>query len=140
MADRSASKAAGDTQCKQVPRAERVKVRFQTRFGSKSVSGTGMVQNISPTGALVEPGTPKLEPPATLQITLPFLGRSFDVEAEVVRKTDKGFAIRFVRLDALVHSVLKLISEDSAFEDADETLLDVAQARTKAKSRAKKRR
>ena len=67
------------------------------RYQSGEVEGQGLVTNLSQTGARVERCTEPLDPGAKLVLRLKPAGgfKTVAVEAEVVRTTEEGFALRF---------------------------------------------
>ncbi len=67
------------------------------RYQSDEVEGQGLVTNLSQTGARVERCSEPLEPGAKLVLRLKPAGgfKTVAVDAEVVRTTEEGFALRF---------------------------------------------
>ena len=113
-------------------RAPRASVCFVAQYGGKRIDGTGSLCNLSRTGALVEPAEPTVPPGARLKLEFRGLGSSIELAAEVVRRTDAGFAVRFADVDAETLARLRLeiaeaAARDLLGEDEDEsTLPDLA--------------
>lgn len=89
----------------------------------------GVVQNISSDGALIEEAEPLLMAGGHVAIRFSFFEDSDPVEinADIVRETEQGFAVRFVGLDARIRRVLALavsrVSDRAEAEGAGGTLL-----------------
>ncbi len=110
-------------------RAPRVPVHFSCEFYGRKVQGTGMVRNISVSGALIEEAEPLLISGTEIHMRF-VLGTDTVVEvtAEVARETEGGFAVRFDTMDARVRAVMhKLIARDRERDDEDQepTLLEL---------------
>ena len=81
--------------------APRLEVQLPARYGCEAVRGAGVIQNISPYGALIDNVSHQIIPGSKL-----LLHTTFDTDvtelvltAEVVRQTSLGFAVSFVNLD-----------------------------------------
>ena len=72
------------------------------------IEGQGLVTNLSQTGAMVERCSEPLDPGAKLVLRLKPAGgfKTVSVEAEVVRTTEEGFALRFTETSAAARDLL----------------------------------
>ncbi len=88
----------------------RVGVRFRTRFEGRRIVGTGVVTNISESGALIEEADPLLVSGGRIRLRFSFYDDSLPIEvgAVVVRPTDSGFAVRFSGMDARLRALLAM--------------------------------
>ena len=88
----------------------RINVRFGTQFRGRRISGTGVVKNISESGALIENAEPLLVSGGRIRLRFSFYDGSLPIEigAVVVRPTDAGFGVRFTGLDARLRSLLAM--------------------------------
>lgn len=79
---------------------------FSTASGQE---GTGLLYDISATGARLEHADPQLSPSTRLRMTFALRGAiaPIEVHAEVVRKTERGFAVQFIDLDGSVEKCLE---------------------------------
>jgi hypothetical protein len=82
--------------------APRFKLRAPTEYQNESVHGSGMIWDISASGARIENVTSVVDPGATIALRSSFFPGSFDVQikGDVVRHTRSGFAVQFVELEA----------------------------------------
>ena len=82
--------------------APRFKLRAPTEYQNESVHGSGMIWDISASGARIENVTSVVDPGATLALRSSFFPGSFDIQikGDVVRHTRSGFAVQFVELEA----------------------------------------
>ena len=78
------------------------------RFSADGVEGEGLVINLSQIGALVERVTESLAAGTKFTLRLKPSGgfETLDLDAEVVREIDGGFAFRFLRVDTDALAVL----------------------------------
>ncbi|MCP4007802.1 MAG: PilZ domain-containing protein [bacterium] len=103
----------------------RIGVRFRTQYDVKRSVGSGLVMDISETGALIEGADPMLIPGGRVRLKFSFYDDSLPVEvgAIVVRTTENGFGVKFSGLDQrhralLAMAISKLRSSESS-EDAE---------------------
>jgi hypothetical protein len=91
-------------------RTRRIAVCFRAEFSGRHVRGSGTVQNISLSGALIEEANPLLLTGAEIVLRFPFFHDSLPVElpARVVRETAAGFGVHFRPLASRLHRVLTL--------------------------------
>jgi hypothetical protein len=115
-----------------IPRAPRVQIEFAAEYVGKRVNGSGTVQNLSRTGALIEPAEPPLEPGSEVGLRFWFPDSTLAVElgAEVVRETEAGFALRFTEMDERTRNILTLViaralARGLAGDEDDRTLDDL---------------
>ena len=115
----------------------RVHVRFPVTFTSHSTEGSAFAQNISTSGALLEDADPPLLAGGKIRLRFSLFPNSLpiEIEAEVVRETEAGFAVRFSDLEARSREVLRRavikalrttaerLGEPLDEEDQDRTLL-----------------
>ena len=89
--------------------AVRVDARFEIEYSGRSVSGTGVVRNISATGAFISDARPPL--PSGGEIKLSFSlyegATPVTVRAIVARETAEGFAVQFLEMDVRTRKILK---------------------------------
>jgi Trk K+ transport system NAD-binding subunit len=117
-------------------RKPRANVRFRVAYRGPSFEGTGIVLNISTTGALIEDADRLLMTGIDIMLAFSFFEDSVPIEvpAEVVRETEQGFGVQFRKLNPRTRSVLAMaISKlrlsdeerhgDDRLEDDDITLL-----------------
>ncbi len=78
------------------------------RYQAGEIEGQGLVTNLSQTGAMVERCSEPLDPGAKLVLRLKPAGgfKTVSVEAEVVRTTEEGFALRFTETSAAARDLL----------------------------------
>ncbi len=78
------------------------------RYQSGEIEGQGLVTNLSQTGAMVERCSEPLDPGVKLVLRLKPAGgfKTVSVEAEVVRTTEEGFALRFTETSAAASDLL----------------------------------
>jgi c-di-GMP-binding flagellar brake protein YcgR len=114
-------------------RFRRVSVRFEIEYSGRSVSGTGTVQNISSTGALIEDADPPLLSggEVTLRFSIFEDSAPITIRGKVVRETENGFGVEFVEMDPRTRKVLKTavskaLKRESGSGEDDTTLLRVA--------------
>lgn len=88
-------------------------------YEGDSISGSGIIANISRSGALIDPADPPVAPGANLGVRLSYFQGSYEVEllAEVVRATEAGFAVRFSDLRREVRSLLDAILPGDPSQD-----------------------
>ena len=101
--------------------ARRAALRFQLRapveYREGAAQGDGVTWNVSTSGALIECASMQVEPGTELGLHASFFPGSFEVEiqARVVRVTDRGFAVRFTHLGAPQHKMLRTALPDCAW-------------------------
>jgi hypothetical protein len=90
--------------------ARRIRVRFRARYKGRNVTGSGLVRNISISGALIDPAEPPLLAGGEVRVRFSFFEDSLPVElkALVARETASGFAVRFTEVSPRVLSLLRL--------------------------------
>ena len=113
--------------------SQRVHVRFPVTFTSYSTEGTAYAQNISATGALLEEADPPLLAGGKIRLRFSLFPNSLPIEAEVVRETEAGFAVRFSDLEARSREVLRCAvvkALRAAAEGLGDTLDDEDEDRT----------
>ncbi len=84
--------------------APRYRLSIPAWYSSNAFTGTGLVDNVSTSGALIDDATRSLTRGTALQIRLLALRTvlrldcpdSLKLDAEVVRRTDTGFGVCFV--------------------------------------------
>lgn len=98
-----------DPRSELLPRARRIAVGFRVHFSGKQTQGTGVVHNISTTGALVEEASALLLAGGELRLTFSFFPDSLPVEvkAKIARETARGFGVRFVEMTPRVRELLR---------------------------------
>ena len=87
---------------------EAPRVPGRVYYHADRLEGTGLIEDISVKGAHIVDPKQRLQPGATVSLSF-FAGENdarIDIDAEVVRKTDRGFAVRFVRVDSRVQELL----------------------------------
>jgi hypothetical protein len=95
-------------------------------FWGPEVEGGGKVANISASGALIEPAFPPVRPGTRLTLAVPYFPRthveirSVELQSEVVRATDSGFAVLFKDLDSEATSLLKELLQPEVIDLVDE--------------------
>ena len=91
-------------------KASRVEVRFDAEYSGRSVQGTGVVLNISASGALIEDADPPLLSggEVTLKFSLYEGSVALTVRAIVTRETDRGFGVKFIEMNPRTRKVLKM--------------------------------
>jgi hypothetical protein len=117
--------------------SQRVHVRFPVSFTGHSTSGTAYAQNISVSGALLEDADPPLLAGGKIRLSFSLFPDSLPIEinAEVVRETEAGFAVRFSDLEVRAREVLRRaivkalnsaaehLEDRLGYDDEDRTLL-----------------
>jgi CBS domain-containing protein len=96
----------------------RVAARFHTEgtaaFESGDIQGRGVVQDISVTGALIEPASPQLPPGATLRLRCVLQGGlTVDLRGRAVRETEGGFAVEFTHVPGPLKKLLRLLTRQA---------------------------
>ena len=88
--------------------AQRSSVRAPVEYAGDEIQGTGISENVSVSGLLIEHVSSPVALGQELRIRLSLFQGSFDTEfrARVVRITEEGFAIQFLRLDPAQMEVL----------------------------------
>lgn len=88
-------------------------------FNAGAIRGSGIILDISATGANVFQPTKNLPKGvvADLYFLQPNTGRKLHAEAEVVRRTDSGFAVRFRRVERELEALVLQASEEEKEED-----------------------
>ncbi|MDJ0847561.1 MAG: PilZ domain-containing protein [Myxococcota bacterium] len=78
------------------------------RYQAGDAEGQGLVTNLSQTGAMVERCSEPLDPGTKLVLRLKPAGgfKTVSVDAEVVRATEEGFALRFVETSEAANELL----------------------------------
>ncbi len=106
MVDRSKSNEQRPAQTGQL---YRVPVRFSVKFSSKYCNGSGMVQNISSSGALIEDAEPPLLAGGEVKLEFSLFADSLPIKikARVVRETEEGFAVQFQKADPRTRQILR---------------------------------
>ena len=89
---------------------QRINVRFGADYHGRRISGSGVVTNISESGALIDEAEPLLVSGGRIRLRFSFYDGSLPIEigAVVVRPTETGFAVRFTGLDARLRSLLAM--------------------------------
>ena len=119
----------------------RVPVRFAIGFEGRHIEGAGYAKDISVSGALIEDAEPLLLAGASIRLRFSLLRNAIPIEldAQVVRETEKGFAVQFEEVDPRLRSILRMAidrirrsSADGRGPDSDEeqTLLTVTKPPT----------
>ncbi len=87
----------------------RVSVQFSVDFSNRYCHGTGTVQNISSSGALIEEVDPPLLSGGKIALSFtPFDdSKPIELRATIVRETDTGFAVEFDELDVPTYKILR---------------------------------
>ena len=95
--------------------APRVRLLRHAYFAAGRVEGRGILHDLSITGACINEASPRVKP--GIQIRLTFALREQDVPVgiwgKVVRKTETGFAVEFIRLDRSLRELLQRVISDS---------------------------
>ena len=95
-------------------------------YWGAEVEGGGTLADISASGALIEPAFPPVSPGTHLTLALPYFPRthveirSVELQSEVVRATDSGFAVFFKDLDPEATSLLKELLQPEVIDLVDE--------------------
>ncbi len=91
-------------------RRPRAHVRFRVDYRGPSFEGTGLVLNISTSGALIEDADRLLMTGIDITLVFSFFENSVPIEvpAEVVRETEQGFGVQFRKLNPRTRSVLSM--------------------------------
>ncbi len=100
--------------------APRYRLSIPASYRSEAFNGTGLVHNISTSGALIEEATRLPTQGAALQIRLLALRtilrldgpNSLNLDSEVVRRTDTGFGVCFV---GDTHEVARILDRMPGF-------------------------
>jgi hypothetical protein len=87
----------------------RVKTRFEILFSSRREEGTGVLADISESGALVENASLQPQPGGSIRvhIFLPNRPEPFELLGHVTRHTERGFAIEYEKLSSEVCRLLE---------------------------------
>jgi hypothetical protein len=87
---------------------ERIDKFGWARFQSGDVEGQGLATNLSLSGVMIERASQQLGPGTKVVLRLKVAGgyETVSIEAEVVRESDTGFALRFTNLEPRVASLL----------------------------------
>lgn len=90
--------------------APRYDLRAPVEYSFSDLRGEGVVWNISSSGARIDLAYPPVASGTRLRLRFSFYPGSFETElpAEVVRRTETGFAVRFESLDEKQAKVLRL--------------------------------
>ena len=77
------------------------KLPGHVNFSAGEVVGTGLILDLSSTGAHVFEASQRLEPGTQVELYFlqPSTSRRMHATCEVVRKTGSGFAVKFLRLE-----------------------------------------
>ncbi len=97
-----------------VPEAERrgkprVRVRFPVSYSGRNTQGRAYAENISVSGALLVEAEPLLLAGGTIRLRFSLFPDSLpiEIEADVARETEKGFAVHFSKGDARAWGILR---------------------------------
>ncbi len=93
-------------------RAPRLSIQVPTEYEyESSTPGSGLTENVSTSGVLVEHASAAFPIDAELRMRFSFFHGSFDTlfTGAVVRHTADGFAARFVRLETAQIEVLRTV-------------------------------
>ncbi len=92
-------------------RAIRFERRIRVRYRTAELAGSGLLQDISSTGALLENVSPRLSLGVELEIEMTFLKDTLPVVvvADVIRLTRTGFAVHFVNMTPRVRKLLRVM-------------------------------
>lgn len=97
------------------PRAPRVRLLSHAYFAAGRVEGRGILHDLSITGACINEASPRVKPGTEIRLT--FALREHDVPVriwgKVVRKTETGFAVEFIKLDRSLRESLQRVICDS---------------------------
>ena len=104
-------------------RASRVRTRFETAYSAGREEGTGILANISYSGALLTDTS--LQPRIGSQVRVyVLLSEPFDVVGKVVRHVEGGFAVEYAavsqELGRLIDNAAAIVGEPSGFPQAEE--------------------
>ena len=90
-------------------------------FTAGAIRGTGMLLDISTSGAHIY--KPSKNVPAGIVVDLYFLQsgteRRLHAEAQVVRRTDEGFAVRFLHIERELETLVLAATLEAGRRDAD---------------------
>ena len=105
------------------PRAARVRTRFETAYSAGREDGTGILANISYSGALLTETS--LQPRIGSQVRVyVLLSEPFDVVGKVVRHVEGGFALEYAavsqELGRLIDNAAAIVGEPSGDAQAEE--------------------
>jgi hypothetical protein len=105
------------------PRAVRVRTRFETVYSAGREDGTGILANISYSGALLTETS--LQPRIGSQVRVyVLLSEPFDVVGKVVRHVEGGFALEYAavsqELGRLIDNAAAIVGEPSGDAQAEE--------------------
>ncbi len=83
-------------------------------FGSAEMEGSGTILNISASGAAIDDATLTLPVGAKVELFFlqPETGRKLRAVAEVVRESETGFAVRFLRLERELEKLVLRAAKD----------------------------
>ena len=96
----------GGIETRKAPRAE---VCFEIDFSGRAVTGSGVVRNISSSGALIADVDPplKMDSEVKLQFSLFEDSLPITVRGVVRRETPDGFAVQFIEMNPRTRKILK---------------------------------
>ncbi len=107
--------------------AARVDVCFEIDFSGRAVTGSGVVRNISSSGALIADADPalKMDTEVKLQFSLFEDSLPISVRGVVRRETPDGFAVQFIEMNPRTRKVLrtsiaKALSRAQAAEESSQ--------------------
>jgi hypothetical protein len=97
-------------------------VRFPVSFTGRNTQGRAYAQNISVSGALLVDADPLLLAGGKIRVSFSLFPDSLpiDIDADVVRETEDGFAVRFSDTDPRARGVLRRAVAKALQAAADE--------------------
>ena len=100
-------------------RARRFGVRAPAQYANSN-PGTGMTENISISGVLIENASMQVGVGASVELRFSFYPGSFDTSfsGNVIRQTETGFALRFTDVGDDQLALLRTALPPSAFSEA----------------------
>ena len=107
MSDRRSRRRAGDGP----QRATRERFPAHAFFTADGVEGRGVLVDLSVTGARIEKATNRVATGTSINLQIAVREDCFpmEIEAEVVRDTESGFAIEFSRVDSRLKNFLEFV-------------------------------
>ena len=95
--------------------ASRVRLLTHAYFAAGRVEGRGILHDLSITGACINEASPRMKPGTELRLT--FALREDDlpvrIRGKVVRETETGFAVEFIKLARGLRELLQRVISDS---------------------------
>ncbi len=95
--------------------APRFNVQVPTEY-ENGHPGSGLTENVSPSGVLIEPASRSIAIQTELQLRFSFFIGSFDTvfQGTVVRHTEDGFAVQSMNMDEAQLEVLRKILAEAS--------------------------